>query len=74
LSKREADMAVINTCPEEGRLFAVKLTDYELGVYASRAYLDGRPLVTSPEGCASSHASWRLKSRILFGCWTPKFE
>jgi DNA-binding transcriptional LysR family regulator len=40
LSRREADMAVTNLCPKEGRLFATKLTDYELGLYGSRQYVD----------------------------------
>ncbi|MFG1346873.1 LysR family transcriptional regulator [Xanthobacter autotrophicus DSM 431] len=39
LSKREADLAVILDRPQEGRLFSRKLTDYALGVYASRDYL-----------------------------------
>ena len=39
LSKREADIAVSMTRPEQGRLIARRLNDYELGVYASRAYL-----------------------------------
>lgn len=40
LSKREADIAVSMTRPEQGRLIARRLNDYELGVYASRAYLE----------------------------------
>lgn len=40
LSKREADLAVILDRPQEGRLFTRKLTDYSLGVYAARAYLE----------------------------------
>ncbi|MCB1472512.1 MAG: LysR family transcriptional regulator [Rhodobiaceae bacterium] len=40
LSKREADIAITLERPTEGRLFARKLTDYTLGLYASRAYLD----------------------------------
>ena len=39
LSKREADIAIGLTRPEEGRLHARKLTDYELGLYGSRDYL-----------------------------------
>lgn len=39
LSKREADIAVSMTRPEQGRLIARRLNDYELGVYASHAYL-----------------------------------
>jgi len=40
LSKREADIAITVTHPDEGRLIARKLTDYTLGLYAARAYLD----------------------------------
>lgn len=39
LGKREVDIAVTLQRPSEGRLVARKLTDYTLGVYASRAYL-----------------------------------
>jgi DNA-binding transcriptional LysR family regulator len=39
LSKREADIAVSLARPAQGRLFAQKLTDYRLGLYASRDYL-----------------------------------
>lgn len=39
LSKREADLAIGLARPVEGRLHARKLTDYELGLYASPAYL-----------------------------------
>ena len=39
LSRREADIAVTLERPREGRLIARKLTDYRLGLYASRAYL-----------------------------------
>ena len=40
LSKREADIAVGLTRPEQGRLFSRKLTDYRLGLYASHDYFD----------------------------------
>lgn len=45
LSRREADIAVTLERPREGRLVARKLTDYRLGLYAERGYLDrnGRP-------------------------------
>ncbi|KAB1072324.1 LysR family transcriptional regulator [Methylobacterium planeticum] len=38
LSKREADLAVSMARPETGRLFAHKLVDYGLGIYAARGY------------------------------------
>ncbi|MBP0596490.1 LysR family transcriptional regulator [Herbaspirillum sp. LeCh32-8] len=40
LSKREADLAVSMTRPEQGRLVARRLNDYELGVYAAPSYLE----------------------------------
>ncbi len=39
LSQREADIAVTIGRPEKGRLRAQKLTDYSLGLYASKSYL-----------------------------------
>jgi len=46
LSKREADIAVGLTRPEQGRLFSRKLTDYRLGLYAAKNYFDSRPEIT----------------------------
>lgn len=40
LSQREADLAVMVGRPERGRLKARKLTDYTLGLYAAKAYLE----------------------------------
>lgn len=40
LSQREADIAITIERPEQGRLVSSRLTDYSLGLYASRAYLD----------------------------------
>ncbi|MEF2550770.1 LysR family transcriptional regulator [Aurantimonas sp. A2-1-M11] len=39
ISRREADIAITVARPEAGRLVAGKLTDYALGLYASRAYV-----------------------------------
>lgn len=39
LSQREADIAITLERPGEGRLVSSKLTDYTLGLYASRSYL-----------------------------------
>jgi DNA-binding transcriptional LysR family regulator len=39
LSQREADIAITLERPEQGRLISSKLTDYTLGLYASRDYL-----------------------------------
>ncbi|WP_105418466.1 MULTISPECIES: LysR family transcriptional regulator [Neorhizobium] len=40
LSQREADIAITIERPEQGRLVSSKLTDYTLGLYASKSYLD----------------------------------
>jgi DNA-binding transcriptional LysR family regulator len=40
LSQREADIAITLERPEQGRLVSSKLTDYTLGLYASRDYLE----------------------------------
>jgi DNA-binding transcriptional LysR family regulator len=45
LSKREADIAIALKRPSEGRLFARKLTDYQLGLYTTQAYLAGKPAI-----------------------------
>ncbi|MDR6664307.1 LysR family transcriptional regulator [Rhizobium sp. 1399] len=42
LSQREADIAITLERPEQGRLVSSKLTDYTLGLYASRDYLAQR--------------------------------
>ncbi|RFC63771.1 LysR family transcriptional regulator [Fulvimarina endophytica] len=40
ISRREADIAITVERPEQGRLVAGKLTDYALGFYAARGYLE----------------------------------
>jgi len=40
LSQREADIAITIERPDQGRLVSAKLTDYSLGLYASRSYLE----------------------------------
>ena len=49
LSKWEADLAVGMGPPEDGRVYARKLVDYSLGLYASRAYCESRPPIRSRE-------------------------
>lgn len=46
LSKREADLAIVLSRPEGGRLFAKKLTNFELGLFATQDYLERhRPII-----------------------------
>ncbi len=47
LSKRDADIVVSVSRPPAGRLLVSKLTDYDLGLYASPAYLGARPEIRS---------------------------
>lgn len=49
LSRREADIAIVIERPEQGRLVVRKLTDYTLGFYAARAYLEAHPMPASLE-------------------------
>lgn len=60
LSRREADMAVGVSRPEAGRLRVQKLTDYQLHLAASRAYLDAHP----PLGAAEDLRAHRLVGYI----------
>jgi DNA-binding transcriptional LysR family regulator len=48
LSRREADIGVLVGRPDKGRLVVRKLTDYTLGLYASRAYLAAHPAPAEP--------------------------
>ncbi|MCI4663554.1 MAG: LysR substrate-binding domain-containing protein [Neomegalonema sp.] len=52
LSQREADIAVIVGRPTKGRLRGKKLTDYSLGVYAARSYLEQFGAPETLEECA----------------------
>jgi DNA-binding transcriptional LysR family regulator len=49
LSRREADIAIGLSRPTEGRLHAVKLTDYHLGLFAAATYLADKPPVEKIE-------------------------
>jgi DNA-binding transcriptional LysR family regulator len=49
LSKREADIAIGLSAPEQMRIVSRRLTDYRLFVYGSLAYLDAAPAIFTPE-------------------------
>lgn len=70
LSKREADIAVTLAQPEAGRLHARKLTDYELGLYAARSYLETSPPIQGT-GDLSRH---RFISYIDDLLYTPELD
>lgn len=46
-SRREADIAIMLARPKGGPLIAAKLTDYKLGAYAARRYLESEGAVAS---------------------------
>jgi len=50
-SKREADLAVTISPPEKGRLRTRRLVDYELGLYAARAYVADRAPIRTKADC-----------------------
>lgn len=56
LTKREADIAITGQRPQQGRLHSRKLTDYELGLYATQTYLN----LSSPIRSRSDLQSHRL--------------
>lgn len=49
VSKREADIAILLARPTTGRLFAQKLSDYALRLYASKRYLRMAPPIRTAE-------------------------
>ncbi|GIK81819.1 MAG: LysR family transcriptional regulator [Pseudorhodoplanes sp.] len=70
LSKREADIAISLNRPVEGRLFARKITDYELGLYATKSYLSGKPAI---RGVADLHGH-RLIGYVDDYIFTPELN
>ena len=48
LSKRDADILVSVSRPQDGRLTVSRLIDYDLGLYAAPAYLSPRPPIDAP--------------------------
>lgn len=56
LSKREADLAISLSRPREGRLYARKLTDYRLSLYATAGYLESHPPIERRRDLAGGHS------------------
>lgn len=54
-SRRETDVAVLLTRPHSGPVISGKLSDYNLGLYASTAYLGKQEAPTSRDDLASQH-------------------
>nr|WP_316652467.1 LysR family transcriptional regulator [uncultured Gellertiella sp.] len=55
LSQREADIAITIERADQGRLVSSRLTDYTLGLYASRSYLAGHPAPATVEALKDHH-------------------
>ena len=60
LSKREADIAIGFRQPPRGRLVARRLTDYRLGLYASREYLERAGPVRDPADLSAHPFVWYI--------------
>jgi DNA-binding transcriptional LysR family regulator len=60
VSKREADLLVTVRRPNRGRTTARKLADYDLGLYASRAYLQRRGEPDSLSALRSHDFIWQI--------------
>jgi DNA-binding transcriptional LysR family regulator len=70
LSKREADIAITLAPPKEGKIVARKLTDYRLGLYASQAYLDTAPQLSTVDDI-NAHAIIGYIDDMIF---TPELD
>ncbi|HYP57170.1 MAG TPA: LysR family transcriptional regulator, partial [Beijerinckia sp.] len=70
LSKREADIAIGLSLPEQGRLHARQLTDYELGVYASEDRKDLWASIKAPQDLCR-HAFVSYIDDLIF---TPELD
>ena len=70
LAKREAELAVSLRAPEEGRLLVRKLTDYELRLYASPAYLKKHEAIRTPADLARHRFTGYIEE-LLF---TPELD
>lgn len=64
LTKREADLAVALSQPPKGRLYARRLTDYRLGLYASRDYLARHQPITSIKAISDHPFVWYIDELI----------
>lgn len=70
LTKREADLAVTMSRPSHGRVYAEKLVDYKLGLYAAPSYLAGLSRLSKPQDLAN--LCWIGYVEDLM--WTPELN
>jgi DNA-binding transcriptional LysR family regulator len=66
LSKREADVAVVLNRPPKGRLVAQRLAGYELGVYATREYLDRHAPIGSVADLRNHPIVWYIDELLQY--------
>jgi DNA-binding transcriptional LysR family regulator len=66
LSKREADIAVTLASPPTGRLFVQKLTNYRLGLYASKSYLESASSIETLDDLRLHPLVWYIDEMIDF--------
>jgi DNA-binding transcriptional LysR family regulator len=70
LAKREADLAISLRAPEEGRLLVRKLTDYELRLYGSQAYLERHPPIRTMADLAQHRFTGYIEELL----YTPELD
>jgi DNA-binding transcriptional LysR family regulator len=64
LSKREADLAVTLQRPEQGNAIARKLTNYALGLYAARTYLETAARIDDVRQVQDHPLTWYIEEMI----------
>lgn len=64
LLKHDVDISVTVTHPSQNRLIAQKLTDYRLGLFASREYLEREGPVKSVEDLRDRQVIWYVEDMI----------
>lgn len=74
LSRREADIAVSMARPEQGRLHARPLADYESGVYASRDYVERYGLTGEVPADRHDWARHAWVGYVEDLMWTPELN
>lgn len=70
LTKREADLAVSMARPAQGRVYAKKLVDYALGLYASPEYLRRHPTIKKRADLTRLHWIGYVEDLM----WTPELD
>ncbi|MFL9925411.1 LysR family transcriptional regulator [Herbaspirillum lusitanum] len=70
LTKREADLAVSMARPAQGRVYANKLVDYALGLYAAPAYLEQHARIRKREDLGRHHWIGYVEDLM----WTPELD